>query len=144
VRLRCGEAVIEFQVQERFWRKGTEADMAVLTKSGLTQDFGKSMETLVIPKPVHNLLTRLTGESRPDVSLSLALKDLVRLRISEARSKIAVFERKYGMEFAAFEQARKTGKIPEAHSYAVEQDDWEWEAATTDLTALEEVAEWLV
>ena len=118
--------------------------MAVLTKSGLTQDFSKGMETLVIPKPVHNLLTRLTGESRPDVSLSLALKDLVRLRISEARSKIAIFERKYGMEFAAFEQAHKAGKIPEAHSYAVEQDDWEWEAATTDLTALEEVAEWLV
>lgn len=101
-------------------------------------------EILVIPKPVYNVLYRLTGEPRPDVSLSLALKDLVRLRISEARSKIAAFEEKYGMGFAAFTEALKVGEIPDAHSYTVERDEWEWEAATTDLAALEELAEWLV
>ena len=118
--------------------------MAAQVKPNLEQGFGKSMETLVIPMPVYNILTRLTGESRPDISLSLAIKDLVRLRAEEARSKIAAFERKHGMDFAAFEQARKAGKIPEAHSYAVEQDDWEWEAAVTDLATLEQVAEWLL
>jgi hypothetical protein len=118
--------------------------MVVQTEPGLAKDFGKSMETLVIPRPAYNLLTRLTGESRPDISLSLALKDLVRLRTNEARSKIATFERKYGMDFATFEQAWQTGGIPDAHSYAVEQDNWEWEAATTDLAELEKVAEWLV
>lgn len=109
--------------------------------SATQQVFG---ETLVIPKPAYKVLYRLTGESRPDVSLSLALKDLVRLRIGEARSKIAAFEEKYGMDLAAFTEALKTGKIPDAHSYAVERDEWEWEAVMTDLAALEEVAEWLI
>jgi hypothetical protein len=111
-------------------------------KSSATQPvFG---ETLVIPKPAYNVLYRLTGEPRPDVSLSLALKDLVRLRIGETRSRIAAFEEKYGIGFAAFTEALKAGEIPDAHSYAVERDEWEWEAATTDLAALEEVAEWLI
>ena len=106
--------------------------------------FGETTETLVIPKSAYNLLRRLTGESRPDISLSLAIKDLVRLRTNETRSKIVAFERKYGSNFAAFEQAWKEHQVPQAHSFVVEQDYWEWEAATTDLAALEEMAQWLV
>ena len=101
-------------------------------------------ETLVIPKPAYNILRRLTGESRPDVALSLALKDLVRLRLEAARAKIATFEQKHAMTFAAFEEAWKAGKIAEPYSYSVEKDDREWEAAVTDVAALEELAQWLI
>jgi len=50
------------------------------------------VDNLVLPKATHNLVRRLTGQSRPDLALSLALKDLVRLRIKEAKSQIAEFE----------------------------------------------------
>ena len=51
-----------------------------------------AIEPLVIPKPAFNVLRRLTGESRPDVALSLALKDLVRLRLEVAMTDIAALE----------------------------------------------------
>jgi len=56
-------------------------------------------EPLVIPKPAYNVLRRLTSESRPDMALSLALKDLVRLRLEVARSTNAAFEQKYRTTF---------------------------------------------
>jgi len=46
------------------------------------------METLVIPKSAYSILRRLTGETRPDVALSLALKDLLRLRLASLRLTI--------------------------------------------------------
>lgn len=101
-------------------------------------------ETLVIPKPAHNLLRRLTGETRPDVALSLALKDLVRLRREAAARVVAEFEAKYGMPFERFAQKWQAGEIPGAHTYAVEQDYWNWEAAVSDIQALEELSEWFV
>ena len=103
-----------------------------------------AVEPLVIPKPAYNILRRLTGESRQDVALSLALKDLVRFRLEAARSTSAAFEQKYGMSFSAFEQEWSAGKISESHAYPVEKDYWEWEAATTDTQALEELSQWLV
>ena len=39
------------------------------------------MTILVLPKPAYNVLRRLTGQSRPDIALSLAFKNLVRLRL---------------------------------------------------------------
>lgn len=101
-------------------------------------------EAVIIPKPAYHILRRLTGESRPDVALSLALKDLVRLRLESVRSRIALFEGKYGVSFDAFEENWKAGRIIQPHAYEVERDYWEWEAATTDVTALEELAQWLV
>jgi hypothetical protein len=101
-------------------------------------------EIVIIPKPAYNVLRRLTGESRPEVALSLALKDLIRLRLEAARARIAEFEQKYGMTYAAFEEAWEAGKIPERHSHPVEKDDREWEAMVTDLAALEELAQWLI
>ena len=101
-------------------------------------------EFLVIPKATYNILQRLTGASRPDTALSLALKDLVRLRMEEAQMNIAAFEKKYGMTFAEFEKACQDGQIKNAFSYEVEKDDWEWEAALTDRAALEEISEWLI
>ena len=101
-------------------------------------------EMLVLPKGAYNILHRLTGASRPDVALSLALKDLVRLRMDEAQVHIAAFEQKYGMSFTEFEKACEDGRIPDPYSYEVEKDDFEWEAAITDRAALEEISEWLV
>jgi hypothetical protein len=72
--------------------------------------------TLVIPRPAYNVLHRLTGESRPDVALSLALKDLVRLRLEKSKSSITDFEQKYGISFSEFEEKWHKGEIPEKNS----------------------------
>jgi hypothetical protein len=101
------------------------------------------LESVVVPRATHNLLRRLTGESRPDLALSLALKDLVRLRTESTEARIAVYEKKYSMNFRDFEEAWKEGKIEDAYSYPVEQDYLEWEAATTDLEALQDIWQWL-
>jgi len=99
------------------------------------------MDTLVLPKPAYNVLRRLTGETRPDVALSIALKDLVRLRLEAAKSVIANFEEKYGMPFGEFQGAWQAGHISAQYSYTVEEDYWAWEAAVSDEKALEELAE---
>ena len=39
------------------------------------------------------------------------------------------FEERSGMDFASFQQAWVRGEGQQKHSYAVEQDLWEWEAA---------------
>ncbi len=41
-----------------------------------------TVDPTVIPKPAYNILRRLTGESRPDIALGLALKELVHLRLA--------------------------------------------------------------
>ena len=99
-------------------------------------------ELVVIPKSTHNILRRLTGESRPDVALSLALKQLIRLRIESAKADLASFEKKYDMTFTEFEGAWIDGRIEDAYSYPVEQDYMEWEATVTDLAALQEILQW--
>jgi len=102
------------------------------------------VETVVLPKGTHNILQRLTGQSRPDIALSLAIKELVRLITKEAKEQISFFENKYGMNYAEFEKACDDGRIKDPFSYEVEKDDFEWEAAITDLASLEEMSQWLV
>jgi hypothetical protein len=99
------------------------------------------MDTLVLPKPAYNILRRLTGETRPEVALSVALKDLVRLRLEAAQGVIAGYEQKYGMPFIDFRAAWQSGGILNTHSYQVEVDYWTWEAAESDIKALQELAE---
>lgn len=101
-------------------------------------------EMVVIPKRTHKVLSRLTRQSRADVALSLAIKELVRLRIKEVMEKIAGFEQKYGMIFSEFETACDDGRIQNPYSYEVEKDDFEWEAAISDLAILEDISQWLV
>ncbi len=101
-------------------------------------------DTVVLPRSVQNVLLRLTGQSRSDIALSLAIKDLVRLRVVETRARVEEFEKKYGMTFSEFEEACENGKIEDPYSYEVEKDDFEWEAAMTDLETLEEISQWLV
>ncbi len=101
-------------------------------------------DSLVLPKATHNLVRRLTGQSRPDLALSLALKDLVRLRIKEANAQIAEFEKKYSMRFQEFEDAWENGKIANPYSYPIEQDYFEWEAYVSELEGLQEISQWMV
>jgi hypothetical protein len=95
----------------------------------------------VIPKSTHRLLCELTGEAHPEVALSLALKDLVHLRLEAAKAKLVAFEKKYGLDFAHFKQVWERGEIVDPYSHAVEKDYWEWEAAITDKAKLEELEE---
>lgn len=101
-------------------------------------------ETVMIPKGTYNVLSRLTGQSSPDVALSLAIKELIHFRVEATREKIASYENKYGMNFEQFEQAWKEGKIKEPYSYPVEQNYMQWETALADLKLLEEITEWQV
>lgn len=101
-------------------------------------------EVVMIPRGTHNVLSRLTGQSRPDVALSLAIKELIHFRIEATKEKIAAYEDKYGMSFTEFEQAWKEGRIENPYSYPVEQDYMQWETAIADLKLLEEITEWQV
>lgn len=85
-----------------------------------------------VSKPIHRILSDLTGEERFDLALQLATKDLVRLKLKEAEDQLASFEQRYKMNFVEFKRAWEKGKVPDKHSYDVEKDFWEWEAATGD------------
>jgi len=92
-----------------------------------------------ISKPIYQALTDLTQEPRLEVALSLAVKDLVRLRLQEAQKRRMTYERRYKMDFEAFKQAWDDGRIADKHSYDVERDYWEWEAAVTDEERLQQM-----
>lgn len=62
----------------------------------------------------------------------MALKELLRSKLSEAREGKAAFEAKYGTSFAEFKRAWEADAIEDRHSYKVEHDYWVWEAAVTD------------
>jgi hypothetical protein len=55
-----------------------------------------------------------------------------------------MFREQYGMDFEAFKEAWEQGRIPDKHSYEVEHDYWEWEAAVTDTERLQEMQESLL
>ena len=95
----------------------------------------------VISKPIYRVLSDLTQESRVEVALPLAIKDLVRLRLKEARGQQAKFQQRYAMDFDTFKQSWQQGQISDRHSYKVERDYWEWEAAVTDEERLQEMIE---
>ncbi|MFN2244286.1 MAG: hypothetical protein ACK2U2_18485 [Anaerolineae bacterium] len=98
----------------------------------------------VITKPVYQVLSELTQETKVEVALPLAIKDWVRLRLKEARQEREEFERRYGSDFATFQVAWQEGRIPDAHSHQVEQDYWEWEAAVTDEQQLQRMLDTLL
>lgn len=99
------------------------------------------MTETAISKPIHKILTDLTGETRLDVALHLATKDLVRLKLKEAEEQRKQFEERYQMDFETFKQAWGEGQIADKYSYEVERDYWEWEAAVTDEKRLREMLE---
>ena len=78
------------------------------------------------------------------MALPLAIKDWVRPRLKEAREEREGFERRYGTDFATFQQAWQEGRIRDAHSHQVERDYWEWEATVTDEQQLQAMLETLL
>jgi hypothetical protein len=97
----------------------------------------------LISKPIYRILSDLTQEPRVEVALPLAIKDWVRLKLKETREQRVAFETRYGMGFAAFQQAWEQGQIADKHSYEVERDYWAWEAIVTDEAQLEHMLETL-
>jgi hypothetical protein len=97
------------------------------------------MTELVISKSIYKILTDLTGEARFDVALHLATKELVALKLKEVEEQINQFEQRHQMDFNRFSQAWNEDKIADKHSYEVERDYWEWEAAITNRTRLQEM-----
>jgi hypothetical protein len=95
----------------------------------------------VISKPIYRILADLTQESRLEVALPIAIKDLVRLKLKETREQQEAFKQRYGMDFEAFKQAWDEGHIPDKYSYDVERDYWEWEAAVADEERLHQMLE---
>ncbi len=102
------------------------------------------MYTDVISKPMYQILSDLTQESRLEVALPLAIKDWVRLKLKETSEQRQTFEQRYGMDFAAFEQAWQEGRIADKHSHQVERDYWEWETTMTDEERLRQMLESLL
>ncbi len=101
------------------------------------------MEASVISKPIYQILADLTREPRVEVALPLAVKEWLRLRLKEAVEQEAAFAQRYEMDFGSFKRAWHEGRIPDAHSYEVERDYWEWEAAVTDEAKLRSIQETL-
>jgi asparagine synthetase A len=93
----------------------------------------------VISKSIYKILTDLTGEARFEVALPLAAKELVRLKLKEVEEQIKHFEQRYHIDFNLFKQAWDEDRIADKHSYEVERDYWEWEAAITNRARLEEM-----
>ncbi len=52
-------------------------------------------------------------------------------------------KKKYGMSFADFEEACKTGKIENSYSYEIEKDNWDWDASIIEMEDLMEYEQWL-
>ena len=71
----------------------------------------------------------------------MTTEDLVRLKLKEAEQQRKQFEERYQMDFEAFKRAWSKGHIPNKHSYEVERDYREWEAAVTDEKRLRETLE---
>ena len=90
------------------------------------------MNHITISKSIHRVLASITGENRADVALELATKDLLRLKLKEVEERIKEFESRYQMDFGKFKGAWDSDKIANKHSFEVEKDYWEWEAAVGD------------
>jgi len=99
------------------------------------------MEQVTISKSMYRVLSSLTGEQRADIAVELATKDLLRLKVKEVEEQIKDFETRYQMKFAEFKQAWNADKIPAKHSYEVEREYWEWEAAVENVEKLRQMVD---
>ena len=97
-----------------------------------------------IPKIALKVLTDLTGEPRFEVALWMALRDTLEHRLEKIAVECAMFEKKYGMGFAAFKQRWEVEQVPNQYTYAVEKDYLEWEGLVTRQAKLEETYQWLI
>ena len=95
---------------------------------------------VVIPDALYRVVTELTHQPEVETALTVAVKELIRLRQKELDAERVVFEAKYGMTFAQFNARFQAEEIPDQYSYAVESDYFDWEAAVTSLAYLEELS----
>jgi hypothetical protein len=102
------------------------------------------MSETVISKPLHRILSELTGEEQLDLALHHATKDLIELKLREAQERLKIFAERYGMPFEEFQKAWENDQIDKKYSYEVEKDYWEWEAAQTDIIRLREMLDQLI
>jgi hypothetical protein len=79
-----------------------------------------------------------------EIALPLAVKELVSLKLRETAEEIKSFEQRYGTDFEVFRSAWHQKKIPNQHSYEIEKDYWEWEAAVSDYERLYQMRESLL
>jgi hypothetical protein len=93
----------------------------------------------VVSKPLSQVLVRLTNQDQIDLAISALAKDFIRLRLKEVAEIKQSFELKYFMSFEEFKRQWQAGLIPNAYSYEVEKDYWEWESAVTNETILHEL-----
>ncbi len=93
---------------------------------------------------MYRVLSSLTGEHRADIAVELAAKDLLRLKVKEVEERIKEFETRYQMKFAESKQAWSADKISGKHSYEVERDYWEWEAAVENVEKLRQMLDELL
>jgi hypothetical protein len=93
---------------------------------------GATINQVAMSKSLYRILSSVTGENRADVALELAAKDLLRLKLKDVEQQIAGLTAKYNRSFAEFKQAWDLDQVPDRHTFEVERDYWEWEAAVED------------
>ncbi len=100
-------------------------------------------KSITLSNPIYEILQQTTGASNINDALSKILKDFFQLKIYALQEKISMYEKKYGMSFADFEEACKTGKIENSYSYEIEKDNWDWDASIIEMEDLMEYEQWL-
>ena len=96
-------------------------------------------ETVVSPR-LGILLTRIADTPDLDAALHKVLSDYLDLKVVSLHDKIRTYEAKWGMSFADFVEAPRTGNlVADPYAFGVESDFWEWEAAHTLLEHYEEL-----
>jgi hypothetical protein len=89
------------------------------------------------------MVSQLTGKPDVNDALTRLLKDFFQLKIESLQEQIKLYEEKYGMSYAEFDEACRNEIIEDPYSYEVEKDDWDWEAAVTELEDVMEYQQWL-
>jgi hypothetical protein len=101
------------------------------------------MSTLVLPKTTSQALRELTGESRPDVALLLALRDALAYRLARIEQGLRVFETRYEMTFEQYQRQWEREERDEDYTWERERDYLKWEALGTRQHRLEDLSGWI-
>lgn len=93
----------------------------------------------IISPQLLKVLTDLTGEVKIDNALRTVARDAVHYQLQQIGERIRALEHKYGRPFKEFEELFQAGRIPNQHSYEIEQDYLEWEGLICRERRLSEV-----
>jgi hydroxymethylpyrimidine pyrophosphatase-like HAD family hydrolase len=100
-------------------------------------------KSVSLSNPIYEILQQTTGDADVNGALSKILRDFFQLKIQALEEQNANYEKKYGMTFADFDEAMRSGKIENPYSYDIEKDNWDWEASITEIEDLMEYEKWL-